>query len=71
MLQFYTKILSFLAPRQKGKLCLDVNLKIKRPFKVRGNKHFFDIKRKAIPEALIQAETQIVFQLGAKDKGYL
>ena len=37
-----------------------VNLKIKKPFKVRGNKHLFEIKKRiAIREILIHAEAQI------------
>ena len=31
---------------------------------MRGKKHLFEIKRKVIGEALIQAETQTVFWLG-------
>lgn len=38
---------------------------------MRGDKHLFEIeKRIAILAALSQAETQIVFPLGDKSKGY-
>lgn len=46
------------------------NLKIKKPFKVRGKKHLLRSIKIAIREAPVQAGTQIVFQLGGKSKGY-
>lgn len=38
---------------------------------MRDKKYLFEKKRIAILEALIQAETQLVFQLEAKGMGYL
>lgn len=52
-----------------------VNLKIKRTFEVRGNRRLFEIKKKkegiAIWETLIQAEGQVMSQLGEKSNGHL